>query len=116
MLPPDKESAEFDLTKPLGSGVIMTSDGWVMTGFTPAEGAKLVALTSDGRQYEVEKSVIDPWSGLRFVKIKSSNLPVRRFASAKDVRNGQSLLAVSYGGATRVAWVENRESGKSTVC
>ncbi len=89
-----------DREEPLGSGVIVTADGHVLTaGGSPKsrEGASLVLILSDGRR--VPGTALG-WSGewnLGLIKIAQKGpWPCARFREKADVRAGEVCLALGY--------------------
>lgn len=94
-----------------GSGVIVTSDGMIMTYASVIDfgsvsslqaGGKNVSisspkykvLTSDGTLYDAELSGIDGWSNLAFLKINASNLPTVSFGNSDEIHAGEKLISI----------------------
>jgi serine protease Do len=76
-----------------GSGVIVRSDGWILTNDHVVEGAdKVTVKLHDGR--EMQGTVRrDYRSDLALVKIEASNLVTAEFADSDKVRVGQWAIA-----------------------
>ncbi len=95
-------SQGYDLTSPVASGVVVTSDGWLVVDWPKAEAvgqnlAGLVVINKDKKSYQLEKIVVDNFSGLVFVRLKNANsLPVVTFAKALEVKKGQAVVALSW--------------------
>ena len=76
-----------------GSGVIVRSDGYILTNDHVVSGADRVTVTLlDGRQF-VGKVTRDPKSDLALIKIEADNLPAAQLADSENVRIGQWALA-----------------------
>jgi len=82
----------------VGAGMVLTSDGWLIThaSVTTARGitglADLTAVIGP-RSYPVREVVRDPYSGLSFVRIEATNLPVVSFSDGADLIPGDSVFA-----------------------
>ena len=78
-----------------GSGVIISSDGYIVTNNHVVEDAKEVTVTlNDRREFKATVVGTDPQTDLALVKIESSGLPVLEFGNSDDVRIGEWVLAV----------------------
>ncbi|GBE16297.1 serine protease Do-like HtrA [bacterium BMS3Abin15] len=79
-----------------GTGVIATSDGLIITyrDAVIKEEAKYKVLIFNGSSYDAELLGIDEFSGLAFLKINISNLPVMPFSNSSDSRPGKKLIAI----------------------
>jgi serine protease Do len=85
----------------LGSGFIISADGYVVTNnhvVSPARsGATVDQITvtlADRREYEAELVGRDPASDLAVLKIKGANLPFVRFAQGESARVGDWVVAI----------------------
>lgn len=78
-----------------GSGVIISSDGYIVTNNHVVEDAEKVTITlNDKREYEGEIIGTDPASDLALLKIKETRLPYIEFANSDSVRIGEWVLAI----------------------
>ena len=79
----------------LGSGVVVTKAGHILTNFHVIDGAEeiLVAL-SDGRQANARVIGVDPETDLGVLKIDLPNLRVLPFATQEVLRVGDVVLAI----------------------
>lgn len=79
----------------LGSGVIASTEGYVLTNFHVIDGADEIQIAlRDGRTAEAKLVGADPESDLAILKIALNKLPSMTFASSKDLRVGDVVLAI----------------------
>ncbi len=78
-----------------GSGVILRSDGYIVTNNHVIEGSEEVEVTlNDKRSFDAEILGTDPNTDLAVLKINENNLPFLRFGSSDNLRLGEWVLAV----------------------
>ncbi len=78
-----------------GSGVIISSDGYIVTNNHVVEDAAKVTITlNDKREYDGEIIGTDPASDLALLKINERKLPYLTFANSDSVRIGEWVLAI----------------------
>lgn len=81
--------------KNLGSGTIISSDGYILTNDHVAGNAtKIVVTTTDGRHHNAEIVGTDPISDICLLKIKGSNFPFINFGNSDDVIIGEWAIAL----------------------
>jgi serine protease Do len=79
----------------LGSGVVITKDGYILTNNHVVDGAKEVKVTlTDGREFTAKVIGRDPKTDIAVVKIDADNLPVVPLADSSKVKVGDVVLAV----------------------
>src|SRR5262249_34570209 len=80
----------------LGTGVIITKDGFVLTNEHVLAGATQTRVTlSDGRQFDAELVGGDPASDLAVVRVKTGEpLPTPKLGDSDDVMIGESVIAI----------------------
>ena len=79
----------------LGSGVIVSSDGYVLTNHHVIEGADDIQLVlADGRRLKAHVRGADPDSDLAVLKTEGENLPAITFGSLDTVHVGDVVLAI----------------------
>jgi serine protease Do len=81
--------------KALGSGVIMTSDGYLLTNNHVVDGATDVrVMLGDKREYKAKVVGTDPKSDIAVLKIDATNLPAITVANSSKVEVGDYALAI----------------------
>jgi serine protease Do len=79
----------------LGSGVIVTKDGYILTNNHVVDGASEVKVTmTDGREFTAKVVGRDPKSDIAVVKVAAENLPTVPMADSDKVEVGDVVLAV----------------------
>ena len=85
---------EYETTS-LGSGFIITSDGYIMTNHhVVAEADEIIVRISDRREYLAEVIGSDKRSDVALIKIDAENLPVVEFGNSEDLKVGEWVLAI----------------------
>lgn len=78
-----------------GSGVIISSDGYIVTNNHVVEGAGNIDVTlNDKREYKAVLIGTDPSTDLALIKIEAGDLPFIAFGNSDDVKIGEWVLAV----------------------
>ena len=78
-----------------GSGVIISSDGYVLTNDHVVDGAKEITVTlPDNREFTGKVIGLDPQTDLAVVKIDATNLPFVPWGNSAELRVGEYVLAV----------------------
>jgi serine protease Do len=79
----------------LGSGVIISEDGYIVTNNHVIDGADLVTIVlNDGREFEAKVVGRDPQTDIAVVKVDANNLPAVTFADTSDLEVGDRVLAL----------------------
>lgn len=105
----------YSLEDKLAEGLIMTSDGWILSNYVPQElkgintqNEELLAqrkaeaeeayviITSDNKVYEVNNVMVDDLRSLSFWHVAETAFPVKKFISRDELLNGQILLGVNW--------------------
>ena len=78
-----------------GSGVVISSDGFVITNHHVIDGAHtLKVIKSDGLSYPAELIGSDPLMDIAVLKVEAGDLPYIRFGSMEGLRTGEPAIAV----------------------
>lgn len=79
----------------LGSGVIVSEDGYILTNNHVVKNADDIKITLyDKRRFEAKLVGADPLTDVAVVKIEGHNLPVARLGNSDEVEIGEWVLAV----------------------
>jgi len=90
-IPPERESKE----EGLGSGVIVSPDGYILTNNHVVEGAhELNVSLPDEREFKARLIGSDPSTDVAVIKIEAENLPVVTLADSDKLRVGDVVFAV----------------------
>ncbi|MBU4216916.1 PDZ domain-containing protein [Candidatus Parcubacteria bacterium] len=114
----------------LGQGFVITSDGWVMSGYLPKEIVEdkkktasttkelfdtYVIITKDKKIFNVENIVIDKDLAYSFWKVNAKDLPVHVFVSNNDIANGQMVMAVNWNESVWVSTIISKSDKKDNA-
>ncbi len=79
----------------LGSGFIISPDGYVLTNHHVIDGAdKVIVHLADRRELQAKVVGSDANSDIAVLKIAASNLPVLRLSDSRNLKPGQWVLAI----------------------
>ncbi|WP_307729702.1 MULTISPECIES: Do family serine endopeptidase [unclassified Massilia] len=79
----------------LGSGVIVSGEGYIITNFHVVEGADQIEVgLADGRKAAARMVGTDPETDLAVIRISERNLPVMVLGQPDDARVGDVVLAI----------------------
>ena len=90
MIPKDR------VERSLGSGVIISKDGYIVTNNHVIDGADkiIVALPDSNKEYEAKVIGKDSKTDLAIVKISANDLPFLKFSSSNDLQVGDVVFAI----------------------
>jgi serine protease Do len=77
-----------------GSGVIFTSDGYIVTNNHVVASAQRIEVNYNKRVYPAELIGTDPSTDLAVIKITETNLPAVALGSSKNLQVGEWVIAV----------------------
>ena len=79
----------------LGSGVIVSADGYILTNsHVVAEAEKLTVTLQDERQFEAEVVGTDPPTDLAVLKIENEDLPTAALGDSEQLATGAFVIAI----------------------
>lgn len=96
----DKSSRDNERVQGVGSGVVLSEDGWIVTNshvvhFNNGKLADAISVEfPDRRRLDAEIIGADPLTDLALLKVKASGLPFLRIADSDQVRVGDAAYAV----------------------
>ncbi len=83
------------LTDTSGSGLIITSDGYIVTNYHVVEGQKgLTVHLADGRELPAKVVGTDPKTDLAVIKIDATNLTAGTFGDSDKLKAGELAVAI----------------------
>jgi serine protease Do len=92
---PQPRREEKRTIKSLGSGVIVTEDGYILTNNHVIEKAeKLIVLIGDDNRHEAEIVGSDPPTDVAVIKIDGKNLPSATLGDSAVINVGQWVIAI----------------------
>jgi serine protease DegQ len=90
-----RERAQNRRATSLGSGVIVSPDGYILTNQHVIDGADEIELVlADGRELRARVRGTDPETDLAVLKTDAEDLPAIRFAAAESAQVGDVVLAI----------------------
>jgi serine protease Do len=79
----------------LGSGFIITADGFIITNNHVVEGAdEITVRLTDGRSFRAEIRGLDPMLDVALLKIDAADLPVAELGDSDKLQVGEWVLAI----------------------
>lgn len=80
-----------------GSGVLISSDGYIVTNNHVVEGAdELIVTLNDNSEYSARIIGMDKNTDLALIKINGTNLPAIKVISSDDIKVGEWVLAIGH--------------------
>src|SRR5215208_6801641 len=93
--PRGRAQSQQQLQRSLGSGVIVSADGYILTNHHVVDGAQNIRVElTDNRTFPAKLVGSDAPSDLAVLKVDASNLPVLPLGDSDKVRVGDVVLAV----------------------
>jgi serine protease Do len=91
-----QKNSNKSVQKGLGSGVIISSDGYIVTNNHVIKDSDQILVTLPNSKEEYEAKIIgtDPKTDLAVIKIKAKNLNVIKFANSSKLKVGDVVFAI----------------------
>lgn len=81
----------------LGSGVIVSDEGYILTNNHLVGGAtEVMVRCNDGREFDAEVIGADEQSDVAVIKVEGGDLPAIVLGSSESLRLGETVLAIGY--------------------
>lgn len=96
-LPGGGEEREGPKQEGAGSGVIISTDGYIVTNNHVVDEAKedgITVILSDKKEYKAKLIGKDPLTDLAVIKVEATNLPVAHIGNSDEVMIGEMVIAV----------------------
>ena len=92
---PERGQSEESQPRGVGSGFILSADGFVMTNAHVVEGADEVLVTlADKREFKAKIIGSDKRTDVAVVKIEAKGLPTVKIGDASSIRAGEWVMAI----------------------
>ena len=92
---PDEQLRDFQQRPSLGSGFIISSDGYIITNNHVVEDSEQITITlNDRREFEAQIIGSDVSSDLALLKIEAGNLKPVRLGNSASLKVGEWVLAI----------------------
>lgn len=92
---PQQRSQEMPMQEASGSGVIISTDGYIVTNNHVVDKSKEIEVTlNDNRTFKAKLVGTDPNTDIALIKIDAENLPVILFGNSDSLKVGEWVLAV----------------------
>lgn len=100
------ESGTYVPSSAVGSGMVLTSDGWIISHESVFSESALSSLggylaIADSRHFDIQEAIHDTFTGIVFLKVDESNLPVTSFGSGGGLEAGESVFMFDVEGGPR---------------
>lgn len=91
----DRQDGETQRNSGLGSGVIVSQNGYILTNYHVIEAADDIQVSlNDGKTYRARTVGSDPESDLAVLRIDAKELPAITFGQVDNLRVGDVVLAI----------------------
>jgi serine protease Do len=88
------ELSTYSFEQAEGQGVVLTSDGWIVTTLEFSRAFSHYEVLVQGELYGVEQIVEDEVTGVSFVKVLANNFPVVSFGNGWDAQIGDQIFII----------------------
>lgn len=106
----------YQLDQEIGQGLIITSDGWIMTSLFIEDArsdiviSDYIVITKDREIYTIDKFAPDPKTPFSFIHVEGArDLPVRSFAADNEITSGKFVIVSSWEGKNFLTHITGRK-------
>lgn len=93
--PQQQQPQERTVPRGVGSGFIISADGYILTNNHVVEGANEIFVTmTDGKELTAEVIGTDPRTDIALIKIDAKDLPPLPIGDSRQLKKGQWVLAI----------------------
>ena len=94
--PNKKGNSEKEVIRSVGSGVIISKDGYIVTNNHVVEDVESISVTlaNDNNEYKAKLIGTDPKTDLAVIKIEANNLSAISFANSDELLEGDVVFAL----------------------
>ena len=78
----------------LGSGVVITEDGYILTNYHVVEGGAAYSVTVQEKEYEAQYVGGDPSSDIAILKVDAQNMPAIEIGDSSSLNVGEWVMAL----------------------
>lgn len=103
----------YDMSRPVGQGIVLTSDGWIVSSYNVAKMSDYVVATKNKKFYTIDKVLTDKSTGMFFIHIVANGLTVQKLFDWSSDINGQTVVGVNWQGDSWLTSVVNSGSESS---
>ncbi len=94
---PQKRKVQTPKKEATGSGVLISSDGYIVTNNHVVEGADELTVTlNDNREFSARIIGTDKNTDLALIKVNATGLPAIKVVSSDDIKVGEWVLAIGH--------------------
>jgi len=98
----------YQLNRYDGQGLVITSDGWLVSGLDIGKDKNTyIVITQDKQKLVIDQALADPTTNVFYYHVKAKDLPVKTFIDYTSVNSGDMVVAMNWRGETDVAEVLN---------
>jgi serine protease Do len=92
---PQGQGQQEEVQRGVGSGFVLSEDGYVLTNAHVVEGADEVTVTlTDRREFKAKVLGVDRRSDVGLLKVAATNLPTLRIGDSDKIRVGEWVIAI----------------------
>jgi len=92
---PERQAPKEQKERGLGSGVIVSPDGYIITNNHVVDGASDVTVSlSNKREFKARIIGTDPWTDIAVLKVEAKSLPILALGDSSKVKVGNFAMAI----------------------